>query len=126
MQLHIEAVQTAKTGKSLRVKAGGDWYGANKDSGLREGMTIDASIEDGNFGKWIKEYRPVGNGSTNAAHQPQTSSSSVSGVGGAAPIWSNFVSNQVAHAIAAGKIETPEQIRAWAEGAKKAFVDLLA
>ncbi len=44
---------------------------------------------------------------------------------GAAPVWANFVSNQVAHAIAAGRIDDPEQIKVWAAAAKAAFMELL-
>ena len=63
---------------------------------------------------------------SNAAHQPQPPSSpSATGAGGAAPVWANFVSNQVAHAIAAGRIDDPEQIKVWAAAAKTAFMELL-
>lgn len=127
MQLHIDKVGPSKSGKALRVKCGSDWYGAKKDSGVQEGMTIEAEIEDGDFGKWIGKYRQItnGNGAPNAAQQPSTSSSSGSGAVGAAPVWANFVSNQVAHAIAAGRIEDPDQIKIWAAAAKSAFMELV-
>jgi len=117
MQLTVENVTTAKTGKSLRVKANGDWYGAKKDSGITAGMTIDAEVEDGEYGKWIKTYR-----ATNAA--PQTSSSTAGkapAAAGAAPVWLPFASNTVAHAISAGLCQTPAAVEAWARAAKDAF-----
>lgn len=130
MQLTVEQVTTAKTGKSLRVKANGDWYGAKKDSGISQGMVIEATVSDGDYGKWIDAYKPV-NGSAgqqmSAAARPggaeprglQTPTTSA----GVAP-WSNFVSNQVAHAIAAGLITDPSQIKTWAAAAKQAFTEL--
>ena len=36
MAVLVEEVQQAKSGKSLRVKLGGTWYGAKLDSGLCE------------------------------------------------------------------------------------------
>ena len=123
MLLNVENVTTAKTGKSLRVKANGDWYGAKKDSGITAGMAIDAEIEDGDYGKWIKAYK------ANAAPQEAATSASrregpSAPPAGAAPIWANFVSNQVAHAIQAGLITDPGQVKLWAAAAKQAFEEL--
>jgi len=118
MQLTVENVTTAKTGKSLRVKANGDWYGAKKDSGITAGMTIDAEVEDGEYGKWIKTYRATNAapsaGSPPAGRQPSTAP-------GAAPVWLPFASNTVAHAISAGLCQTPASVEAWARAAKEAF-----
>jgi hypothetical protein len=124
MLLNVESVSPSKSGKALRVKAGADWYGAKKDSGITKGMTIEAEIEDGEYGKWIGKYKAV-NGS-NGSSAPQSSPPpSSSGAVGAAPIWANFVSNQVAHAIQSGHITSPEQIKIWAAAAKTAFVELM-
>lgn len=125
MQLQVIKVSPSKSGKALRVQ-GGDlqWYGAKKDSGIAEGMTIEAEVEDGQFGKWINKYKQV-NAAPQALAVTGNGSSSSSQPAGAAPIWANFVSNQVAHAIAAGRIDDPEQIKVWAAAAKAAFVELL-
>ena len=125
--LTIDAVTDSKTGKSLRVKAGEDWYGANKDSGLTKGMTVEAEVSDGEYGKWIDKWKP-----TNGSAEPQVSpKTQVERTGAApspsvvsAPVWGNFVSNQVAHAIQAGLITDPSQIKLWAAAAKQAFVEL--
>lgn len=126
MQLTIESVGPSKSGKALRVKAGGKWYGANKDSGISSGMTIEAEVEDGEFGLWINKWKAVNGSAAPQGHpvtEPRTASSSA-GTAGAAPVWSNFVSNQVAHAIQAGLIQSPEQIKLWAAAAKQAFTEL--
>lgn len=126
MLLKVEKVQPAKTGKSLRVKANGEWYGAKKDSGIQEGMSIEAEVEDGEFGKWIGKYKQQsnGNGSNGHAGQHSPTTSSPSASGGVAPAWLPFASNTVAHAISAGYIQHPEQVKDWAAAAKAAFSEL--
>lgn len=113
MQLHVENVTPAKTGKSLRIKANGEWYGAKKDSGITQGTTIEAEVSDGDYGKWIDKWKAVSNGATSTPVQHSGT-----------PAWGNFVSNQVAHAIQAGLITTPDQIKVWAAAAKQAYVEL--
>jgi hypothetical protein len=120
MQLTVESVGPSKSGKALRVKAGGDWYGAKKDSGLSAGMTIEADVSDGEYGKWIDKWKAV-NGS--AQHTPDAGAKAPAAAG-AAPMWGNFVSNQVAHAIQAGLITDPSQIKLWAAAAKQAYCEL--
>lgn len=120
MQLTVELVQPAKTGKSLRVKANGEWYGAKKDSGLTAGMVIDAEVSDGEFGKWIDKYKKANGGSA----QPLTVSGVASLPNAAphmAPVWLPFASNTVAHAIQGGIITAPSQIEAWTRAVKEAF-----
>lgn len=124
MQLTVENVTTAKTGKSLRVKANGDWYGAKKDSGIAAGMTIEAEVEDGQFGKWINAYKKVGNGSAAPQAGPGAGHSTAANPAGAAPVWLPFASNTVAHAINAGIIKEPADVKAWAAAAKQAFQEL--
>lgn len=120
--LTVESVQPAKTGKSLRVKANGEWYGAKKDSGIASGMTIEAETEDGDFGKWINKWRP-----SNAAPQvAQPARAAVdaqasSRTPAVAAAWLPFASNTVAHAISAGYIKEPGHVSAWAKAAKEAF-----
>ena len=127
MQLTIESVKTAPSGKSVVVKAGGKDYFAKPAQGLTAGMTIEAELKDSFFnGKtntWIEKYKPI-----NAAPQVEGTASAPARQSAtpavAAPAWSNFVSNQVAHAIQAGLINSPEQIKLWAAAAKQAFVEL--
>lgn len=128
MQLTIDSVGPSKSGKALRIKANGSWYGAKKDSGLTQGMTIDAEVSNGDYGAWIDKWKAV-NGSAAPQSSPAglPAGSPVAGQapsGGAAPVWGNFVSNQVAHAIQAGLITSPEQIKIWAAAAKQAFTEL--
>jgi hypothetical protein len=121
MQITIESVKPLE--KSMALKAGGIEYLAKKDSGLAVGMTIETEPElsdyNGKTYRWIKKYKAV-----NRSTQAPTSSPTAQPAG--APIWSNFVSNQVAHAIQAGLITSPDQVKLWAAASKQAFVELLA
>lgn len=115
-QLVVEAVTTAKTGKSLRVKANGEWYGAKKDAALDKGWTILADVErDGDYGPWIKAFKKLD------STDPEVSKSKPTG-GVVAPWWGPFMSNVVAHAIASGAIKEPGQIDAWARQAMRTAV----
>lgn len=120
MQLTVENVTPAKTGKSLRIKANGDWYGAKKDSGISSGMTIEADVEDGDFGKWIQKWRPIQAASTPTTAPAASRPAAAPAGNGAAPWWMPFVSNVTAHAIQAGYVQTPAQIEAWAWAARLA------
>jgi hypothetical protein len=117
VQLQIESVTKSKSGKSFVVKAGGKQYLANLESGLSQGMTIEAETKDSDFNgtllTWIEKWKPV---TTAAIPSPQTGTNS----GGSAPWWMPFVSNVTAHAIQAGIIQTPNQIEAWAIAARNA------
>ena len=137
--VQVEAVTQAKTGKSLRVMLGGTWYGAALDSGLadKKGSMIVAEIETGKYGPWIKKWLPS---TDNAAPQvpvahagtppplpaaaapytrePQYAEPAKPGT--VAPYWLPMASNVVAHAIAAGKIETPAAIKTWVQAVKNA------
>jgi len=119
MLLSIESVKP--TAKSLVLKAGGKEYFAKKESGITAGMTIDAEVKDSEYnGKtysWVEKYRQVANG--NGQH------AAVAPVSGAAPVWLPFVSNTVAHAIAAGLCNEPGKVSAWAKAAKDAYEALL-
>lgn len=112
MQLTIESVGPSKTGKSLRVKANGDWYGAKLDSGIKQGATIEATIIDGDYGPQIREWREASTpaGKTNGA--PSTN------------WWMPFVSNTVAHAIQAGLIKEPKEVGPWAVAAMQTAIAL--
>lgn len=121
-QLTVESVGPSKSGKALRVKAGGKWYGAKKDSGIQAGQTIEAEVSDGEFGLWIDKWKPA-NGSA-APQGGALTESPASRNGGnpavAAPWWANFMSNVVGQAIAAKAIDDPHQIKIWALAAKEA------
>ncbi len=130
MAVQVEEVTTAKSGKSLRVKLGGTWYGASLDSGLNgaKGKFIEADIKTSDkFGPWINKRSP-----SNAAPQVPPSQQPVppaSVPAAAAPTYAGaptvpgdniqpwymaFVSNTVAHAIQAGHCSSPVAINEWA------------
>ena len=126
--VQVEEVMMAKSQKSLRVKLGGNWYGASLDSGLNgaKGKFIEADIQTSDkFGPWINKWS-----ASNAAPQvPPSASSPSSSPAVAAPVYAGaatqpgdniqpwfmpFVSNTVAHAIQGGLCQTPEAINQWA------------
>ena len=123
MAVQVEEVMPAKSGKSLRVKLGGTWYGANLDSGLNgaKGQMIEAEIQTSDkFGPWIKGWRP------SAAPQVPSQAAPLTAPAAAAPYkyaepsdnsspwWAPFMSNMCAHAIQAGLCKAPEQLNQWA------------
>ena len=126
MAVRVEQVTQAKTGKSLRVNLGGQWYGAALDSGINGevGQMIEAEIETGKYGPWIRKW-VASNAAPQAAATPSAAGSSLPTPAGAAPQyaepsdniqpwWSPFMSNVVAHAIEKGLIQSPIQINEWA------------
>jgi hypothetical protein len=115
MQLIIESVKPTKTGKSLGIKASGKDYLAKTDSGIQVGMVIDAEIETTDYqGKtytWIGKYKRVeGNGAAPASS------------GGLA--WLPMASNLTAHAITAGLVKEPGEVKLWIAAAKQAFEEV--
>ena len=116
MQLSVSAVKPLA--KSLAITAGGKEYLAKKDSGITSGMTIEAEVEDSDYnGKsyhWIKKYKTV-NGSAAPSAAPAA---------GNGTAWLPFASNTVAHAINAGLIKDPSEVKQWAAAAKQAFEEL--
>jgi len=119
MILSIESVKP--TAKSLVLKAGGKEYFAKKDSGISQGMTIDAETKASDYnGKtyvWVEKWKPA-----TAATQTQAGTSGPAL--GSAAAFMPFVSNTVAHAISAGLITAPNQIAVWANAAYVAAVRL--
>ena len=115
MQLTIETVGKTKTGKSLGVKANGKDFLAKLDSGLTAGMVIDAEIEtteyNGKTYTWIGKYAQMSkpNGSTPASN-------------GLA--WLPMASNLTAHAINAGLIKDPAEVKVWISATKQAFEEV--
>lgn len=119
MQLSVETVTKSKSGKALRIKAGGAWYGARLNAGLEKavGKTIEAEVQhDETYGDQIGAWKII-EGSTPPAQQKNGNGASANG----APAWLPFASNTVAHAINAGLITDPAQVSKWAQSAKEAF-----
>lgn len=116
MLLQIESLKP--TAKSLVLKAGGKEYFAKKDSGITAGMTIEAETESSEYnGKtyiWVKKWTPAQQADTTPSRAGTANTSNVT------PWWMPFVSNVCAHAIAAGVIQAPNQIEAWAIAARNA------
>ena len=113
--LRIDDIMDSKTGKSWRVKSGDKWYGASKDllSLGDKGKTFEVKISASDFGPWID--------SAIAPGQPTGVSGAVSGsLQGAAPWWMPFASNVCAHAIQAGEIKSPDQLKVWVAAARDA------
>ena len=128
--MHVSSIKPLA--KSLAVTADGKEYLAKKDSGITAGMNIEAQIENSDYnGKtyhWIKKWK-----ASNGSAAPQVSAaSSTTGDGryvgplpaGAAPVWLPMASNITAHAINAGIIKEPDDIKAWIAATKQAFTEL--
>ena len=131
MAVMIEDVTMAKSQKSLRVKLGGTWYGAYLDSGLNapalKGTMIEAEITTLEKGgpwikKWVASAAPVLQSQAPITREPVQEPKYAEPVkpGTVAPYWLPMASNVVAHAIAAGKIETPVAIKTWVQAVKNA------
>jgi len=128
-QIRIDEITTSKSGKSWRVKAGNNWYGAGKDlfSEGDKGKTFDVIIEVSDFGPWINSAVDLAHTSS-AGNKPTTATvEAPRGVSGGiptfptvAPFWMPFASNVVAHAISGGLVKTPTDIKAWVLAAKEA------
>lgn len=124
----VGSVTLSQSAKSWRVAIGGKTYGANFDTKLDQalGKPIDFEWDDGKFGLWIKSWdfdrtRPTP--APQAAVAPPVQSSGQSN-GRGDRYWLPFVSNQVAHAIAAGRIQQPTEMMAWAKAAYTAVTNL--
>ena len=122
-QLAIERSTPSKSGKSMIISAGGKTYYSKPEQNIPVGATIEAEISTSDYqGKemlWINKYRIISQGTTVQRETPAVSQLTQP------PWWMPFVSNTVAHAIQAGRIEGPAQIEAWASAAKTAAITLL-
>lgn len=122
MQLTVDTVKQNPSGKSIVVKAGGKDYLAKSGMGIQAGMTIEAETKDSQFnGKtntWIEKWKPVAAAPTSA---PAGNGAAPAANGTA---WLPFASNTVAHAINAGLIKEPAEVKQWAAAAKQAFEEL--
>ena len=111
----VESVAPTKSGKALRVRIAGNYYNAFLDSGIDKvvGQTIDFQVTpDKGYGPGIGQWGP-------AVNQPPASAPQApnSPAGGGDRFYMPFVSNVVAHAIAAGRIQNPTDLSAWAKAA---------
>lgn len=128
-KVKVEVVTKSKSGKALRVKfAGNDtWYGARLDAKLEgaKGKMIEAEVyEDEQYGWQIEKWAFAEGGSPSSGTTRPTNGASAPTGNGSDRWYMAFVSNTVAHAISAGKIEGPDDIKAWAAAAKEAAEEL--
>ena len=114
----VQSCDKSKSGQSWRVKIDGKYYGAKFDSHLETAINrkIDFFAKPTDFGDWIESWaystdQPL-------AGSPSPANTAVKPSNGDR-WWLPFVSNQVAHAIAAGRIQTPADMNAWAKAAKE-------
>ena len=136
--ISILNVKRAPSGKSLIVEVAGrkEGYFAKLDSGLEAGMTVEAETKasewKGKTSWWIEKWKNAStpqSGMTPPSSQPPIPAKTVevqeqftsTGINMA---FLPFVSNCCAHAIAAGKIERPTEIQAWAQAAYSAALSL--
>ena len=124
MKSMVEAVILAKSGKSLRVLLDDEiWYGAKKNCNLHKGDTIEVETEDTEFGPWIMSYSPRTKEERDKPAEDKREE--IRGTGQrSANGYMPFVSNTVAHAISAGKIQHESEISKWAKAARDAAVAL--
>ena len=115
----VDSVTKSKTGKSWRVKIGSEFYGANFDSKIDTmlGKPIDFEWQDGKFGRWLQSWGPDTSPAATVAAVIAPIQAKQSGD----RWWLPFVSNQCAHAIAAGQIKGVSDLKSWALGAKEAI-----
>ena len=120
----LEECKVSQSGKGYRVKIGGQYYGASLKSQLNQhvGKTIDFQEENGFVGSWgiVTSALPT---TMNAGSAPRPASASVGGDKGDR-FYMPFVSNTVAHCIAAGLIKTPGDLNQWARAARDAAIAL--
>ena len=123
--LTIDSCKPSKSGKSLSIGSGGKWYSAKLDSGLDQhvGEQIDVKIATSEYNgtsmMWLNEWKLVG-GAVSHAPASQPALASINNIMPLMP----FVSNTVAHALLAGKIEQPGDIAKWARAAYAAALGL--
>ena len=118
----VESITRSKSGKSWRVKIGSGYYGANFDSKIDTmlGRPIDFEWENGKFGRWLQTWGP--DTAAPLSNLPASASlATPSSKGSGDRWWLPFVSNQCAHAIAAGHIKTMQELRVWAVCARSAI-----
>jgi|SRR5882672_11619927 len=119
-QLRIDEVLPSKSGKAWRVRSGSNWYNAFGDSGIEvhTGKLIEAEITTHEkYGMGIGKYKVVAPGVPTQA--PEVSKKPFETVT-TVPWYLPFCSNTVAHAISAGLIKEPTDIKVWFLAARRA------
>ena len=108
----VKSCEKSKSGKSWRVNIDGTYYGAAFDTHLETaiGKQINFTHKTTDFGPWIESW---------AFDQSTASATEPAPARNGDRWWLPFVSNQVAHAIAAGKITDPADMGKWAKAAKE-------
>jgi hypothetical protein len=125
MKGKLEQLVKSKSGKAWRAMVDGRWFGAKFDSKL-DSVSINSRIDfdfnsDAKYGDWITTWGP--DTSLTGPAPVQVSQAIVR-----VPVptgdrwWLPFVSNQCAHAIAAGHIKGVADLRSWAVSAKAAIM----
>jgi hypothetical protein len=126
MKSTIEAIRLSKSKKTYQVMLMGKWYNASLDSGLDEtskGCLIEADVETTeDFGSWLNEVKVL----KSAEPAYDIRDKIPHGIVTFSPdrFYMPFVSNVVAHAIAAGAIKDYPAISQWAKAARDAAVAL--
>lgn len=114
------------TAKSLVITSNGKEYFAKKNSGLdgMAGSTIEAETEASDYnGKhyvWIQKWKKAEAAPAAPAPAPRSEPQPSFNADGINLAFLPFVSNCVAHAIQAGKVETPQELQRWAQAAYSA------
>ena len=119
----VTAVNHSKSGKAFRVTLNGKVYNAFLDSKLDTavGKVIDCQITpDKGFGEgigqWAYSTAPAQPGPSNSPVGVENRATVTPGPAGDR-FYLPFVSNTVAHCIAAGLIKTPSDVSPWAKAA---------
>ena len=117
MLLNIDKVKP--TAKSLVLTAGGKEYFAKKETGITAGMVIDAETKSSDYnGKtyvWIEKFKIANENHAGQGTASEVRAGSSEGLkpNALAPAWLPMASNVVAHALNAGVLKEPSDVKAW-------------
>lgn len=135
---YVEAKERARSGKSWKLKLGGQWYSvsnrANLD-GVEQGLYVEYRLGgfNGNDGKWITTVdaiRPAKapDGAQQARNYNAAQNGSPVPSRLASAYWDDsalrFISNVVGCAVTAGHAKDPTDVLAWAAAAEQALKNL--
>jgi len=124
-QFRVDEVLPSKSGKAWRVRTGQTWYNAFMDSGIEAcvGKLIEAEIKTSEkFGAGIQKYKVVGETTQSQGQKPtQAVQNAPRGTNDGEMRWLPMASNTVAHAIAAGLIKDPTDIKVWVLATRQAI-----
>jgi hypothetical protein len=122
VQLTVESVQLSKSGKSYWVKASNGRGYTSKAKGIEQtlGKTIDAIMGSFQAGNDTVETIDAFTVMQAPVEAPRAIAEAPRLTPSLDRYWLPFVSNQVAHAIAAGLIKQPHDMSEWAKAAYQA------